>query len=138
MTSRPSEMVFPLPDGEAGFSLIEALVALLVLGIGAAGLVRAAEAHVDSIRSLERRAAAQFVAQNRLAELSLPGASVGVPVTVEMLGERWNVAVNESATDDPDLVKVAVMVSDGPDKSPLVTLDGFRDKGTTTVGGIGR
>ena len=122
---------------DAGFSLIEALVALLVLAIGAAGLVRAAEAHVDSIRSLERRAAAQLVAQNRLAELALPGAQAG-PATVEMLGQRWNVAVNESGTDDPDLARLSVAVSGIGDKAPLVTLDGFRDKGSTTTGGYGR
>lgn len=117
--------------GDEGFSLIEALVALLVLAIGAAGLVRAAEAHVDSIRSLERRAAAQLVAQNRLAELALPGAPAG-PSRVEMLGQRWAVAVTESATDDPDLAKVRVAVSGDGEKTPIVTLDGFRDRGTTT------
>ncbi|ATE63532.1 type II secretion system minor pseudopilin GspI [Rhizorhabdus dicambivorans] len=117
--------------GQEGFSLIEALVALLVLAIAAAGLVRAAEAHVDSIRGLERRAAAQLVAQNRLAELALPGARAG-PSVVEMLGQRWNVVVSESATDDPDLAKVQVAVSDVGGRAPLVTLDGFRDKGTTT------
>ena len=119
-------------SSEQGFSLIEALVALLVIAIAAAGLVRAAEAHVDSIRGLERRAGAQLVAQNKLAELGLPGASNSAPSTVEMLGQGWNVAVKETTTDDPDLVKVAVSVSDGPDKTPLITLDGFRDLGTTT------
>jgi general secretion pathway protein I len=122
MTPHPSEQ---------GFSLIEALVALLVLAIAAAGLVRAAEAHVDSIRSLELRAAAQLVAQNRLAELGLPGGDTAAS-TVEMLGQRWAVSVKESGTDDPDLAKVAVMVADASGKDPLITLDGFRDKGTTT------
>lgn len=129
--------MMPRPS-EQGFSLMEALVALFVLAIGAAGLVRAAEAHVDSIRGLERRAAAQLVAQNRLAEIGLPDASASGPSTVEMLGQRWNVAVSETGTDDPDLVKVAVSVSDGPDRTPLITLDGFRDKGTTTVAGAVR
>ncbi|WP_016747322.1 type II secretion system minor pseudopilin GspI [Rhizorhabdus wittichii] len=120
--------------GEAGFSLIEALVALLVLAIAAAGLVRAAEAHVDSIRGLERRAAAQLVAQNRLAELAVPGLPAG-PAQVEMLGQRWSVAVRENATDDPDMAKLSVAVADARDPaSPLVTLDGFRDRGTTTGG----
>ena len=57
--------------GEDGFSLIEALVALLILGVTTAGLIRAAEAHVDSIRGMERRAAAQWVAENRLVEARL-------------------------------------------------------------------
>lgn len=122
--------MMPRPS-EQGFSLIEALVALLVLAIAAAGLVRAAEAHVDSIRSLERRAAAQLVAQNRLAELGLAGADTASS-TVDMLGQRWNVSVEEAATDDPDLARVAVMVSDVAGKDPLVTLHGFRDKGTTS------
>jgi len=122
MTPRP---------GERGFSLIEALVALLVLAIAAAGLVRAAEAHVDSTRGLERRAAAEFVAQNRLAELGLPGAPPQ-PATVEMLGQRWTVAVSEARTGDPDLAKVAISVSAASDREPLVTLEGFRDKGSTS------
>jgi len=123
----------PARIDEAGFSLIEALVALLVLAIAAAGLVRAAEAHVDSIRGLERRAAAQLVAQNRLAELSLPGAPAG-PATVEMLGQRWTVAVKESGTDDPDLARIEVAVAGEGERAPLVTLDGFRDRGTTSTG----
>lgn len=121
----------PAP-AEQGFSLIEALVALLVLAIAAAGLVRAAEAHVDSIRGLERRAAAQLVAQNRLAELSVPGLAEGPP-QVDMLGQRWAVSVRQDATDDPDLARLSVAVADARDPAtPLVTLDGFRDKGTTT------
>lgn len=122
---------------DAGFSLIEALVALLVLAIGAAGLVRAAEAHVDSIRGLERRAAAQLVAQNRLAELTLPGVPA-VADTVDMLGQRWAVTVRETATDDPDLARLSVAVAAVGETAPLVTLDGFRDRGSTTTGGYGR
>lgn len=115
---------------EQGFSLIEALVALLVLAIASAGLIRAAEAHVDSIRSLERRAAAQLVAENRLVELALPGTPP-MSGNVEMLGERWAVRSTEAATDDPDLRKVTVSVLAEGETSPLVSLDGFRDAGRT-------
>lgn len=118
-------------SSEQGFTLIEALVALLILAIAATGLVRAAEAHVDSIRGVERRAAAQLVAQNRLAEIAIgdPGAG-GAPI--EMMGQRWTVATTEKATDDPDLHKVTVAVTAEKDSAPLVTIDGFRDLGTTT------
>ena len=56
-------------DGEQGFSLIEALVALAVLAIATVGLMRTVQTHIDSTRGLERRAAAMWVAENRLAEL---------------------------------------------------------------------
>ncbi|PTQ09849.1 type II secretion system protein GspI [Sphingomonas oleivorans] len=116
---------------EEGFSLVEALVALLILAIATVGLVRAAEAHIDSIRGLERRAAALWVAENRLVELGLPGAAAQNG-EVEMLGRKWQVVATRSGTDDPDLGAVSVAVSLPGESSPVVTLDGFVDAGSTT------
>jgi len=120
-----------VPGSQEGFTLIEALVALLVLAIAATGLVRAAEAHVDSIRNVERRAAAELVAQNRLNEIAL-GDPAARRSPVAMLGEAWVVSTSETATADPDLRKVVVSVSGANDAAPLVSLDGFRDMGGTT------
>ena len=116
---------------EQGFSLIEALVALLVLAIAAVGLVRASEAHVDSIRGLERRAAAMWVAENRLAELALPGHPA-LPARTEMLGETWHVIATERPTADPDLRAVTISVAAREERAPLAILDGFVDVGTMT------
>jgi general secretion pathway protein I len=111
---------------ENGFSLVEALVALLVLGIAAAGLIRATEAHVDSVRALERRTAAAQVAQNRLAELRLSGpAQPARQQVVDMLGAQWVVTERRKATSDPDLVAVTVDVRDRDETSSLATLEGF-------------
>jgi type II secretion system protein I len=70
-----------MPDArcDSGFSrhLIEAMVealALSVLAIATVGLMRTVESHIDSTRGLERRAAAMWVAENRLAELELDPA----------------------------------------------------------------
>ena len=109
-----------------GFSLIEALVALAVLAIAAVGLTRAVESHVDSTRALERRAAAMWVAENRLAELQI-GARAAGPAEVEMLGQRWRVAVGETRTDDPEIVRVRITVSPLAEATPLASLDGFVD-----------
>ena len=111
---------------EGGFSLIEALVALAVLAIAAVGLMRTVEAHIDSTRGLERRAAAMWVAENRLAELELDSRAVG-PGEVEMLGQRWRVAAERNATDDPDIVQVRVTVQGSGETAPLASLDGFVD-----------
>jgi general secretion pathway protein I len=114
-------------DGGAqgGFSLIEALVALAVLAIAAVGLMRTVEAHIDSTRGLERRAVAMWVAENRLAELELD-ARAGAS-EVDMLGQRWRVAVARKATDDPEIVQVRITVQGSGETAPLASLDGFVD-----------
>jgi general secretion pathway protein I len=111
-------------SGEAGFSLIEALVALAVLAIATVGLMRTVESHIDSTRGVERRTAAMWVAENRLAELEtrMPGAD-----QVEMLGERWRIAVTRRGTDDPEIQRVRIEVFPARETTPLASLDGFVD-----------
>lgn len=117
------------PRGEDGFTLIEAMVALVILGIAATGIIRAAEAHVDGLHALERRAAAGWVAENALAE-----AALGVPTAPDqtMLGFRWSVRTSLGSSADRDLQQVTVHVSAAGEESPLVTMRGFVDRGTTT------
>lgn len=109
---------------EEGFSLIEALVALAVLAIATVGLMRAVESHIDSTRGLERRTAAMWVAENRLAELEarIPGAD-----QIEMLGETWKVVTTRQRTDDPEIERVRIAVTSANDNSTLASLDGFVD-----------
>lgn len=111
---------------EDGFSLIEALVALAVLAIATVGLMRAVESHIDSTRGLERRAAAMWVAENRLAELEL-GGQAGKAAEVDMLGRRWRVQVTQTPTEDAEIIKLRIAVFEGAERAPLASLDGFVD-----------
>ena len=96
---------------EAGFSLIEALVALAILAVSAISLLAAAQGHVTRIEGLESRVLEQFVAENRLAELELGIAGDDAPAT--MLGREFRVTTTRSETEDPDLERIDVAVSDG-------------------------
>jgi general secretion pathway protein I len=111
--------------GEGGFSLIEALVALAVLAIATVGLMRTVESHIDSTRGVERRTAAMWVAENRLAELEtrMPASAD----QVEMLGEQWRIAVTRRGTDDPEIQRVRIQVFAVRETTPLASLDGFVD-----------
>jgi general secretion pathway protein I len=111
---------------EDGFSLIEAMVALAVLAIAAVGLTRAVESHIDSTRGLERRAIAMWVAENRMAEITVRDPAIAES-QVEMLGQNWRIAVDEQRTDDPDIHKLRITVFQGTDRAPLASLDGFVD-----------
>ncbi len=115
-------------EQEGGFTLIETLVALLVLAIATVGLIRTTEAHIDTTRATERRMAALWVAENRLTELGIGPDAIG-PQDVEMLGTRWRVETRRQGTDDPALDRVTVEVIAAGDTRPLATLDGFVDNG---------
>lgn len=113
-----------------GFSLVEALVALLVLSIATLGLARATQSHVDLISGLQSRAAAQWVAENRLAELAVePVVRDGDERSVEMLGQTFRVRVQFRATDDPELSRADVSVSKPGASTSIVNLTGFVDTG---------
>ena len=53
--------------GDAGFSLVESLVALAVLAIASTALLVASQGYVRRIVGLEDRALAQIAAENALA-----------------------------------------------------------------------
>lgn len=120
--------------GRRGFTLVEALVALTVLAVASAGLIRATEAHVDQVRGLQIRTIAQWVAENRLVEIQV-GQAVPVERTdrVDMLGRSWDVAVGLGASEDPDLAAVTVAVSPAGASRSSVVLTGFVDTGKSAA-----
>ena len=65
-----------------------------------------------------------WVAENRLAEME---AGLGGEAQVEMLGERWRIAVDKRGTDDPEITRVRINVFPLTEKTPLASLDGFVD-----------
>lgn len=95
-----------------------------MLAIATVGLMRTVESHIDSTRGMERRAAAMWAAENRLAELEagIPGSD-----QVDMLGQQWRVAVERRGTDDPEIARVRIAVTAANEKAPLASLDGFVD-----------
>lgn len=111
---------------DAGFTLIEALVAMAVLAAGALGLLTAVERHSALARGLGDRTIARWAAENRLAEISLGLAGPGAET---LLGVDWRVAATVTATNDPDLARVDVTAGDaahGAD-ARLTQLIGFVD-----------
>jgi len=110
---------------EAGFTLLEVLVALAVLAVGAVSLLTATQTHVSRISDIESRTVARWVADNRLAALRI---GVPQPDVVDMLGRQWGVVVSRLETEDPDLQRVEIAVALSPNNRDLFKLTGFIDK----------
>lgn len=95
---------------DAGFSLVESLVALAVLATASASLLVAAQGYVRRIVGLEDRALAQIAAENALAELQLGFSPETEPAA--LLGRRFGVEAHAAPTADPDLRQVEIVVTD--------------------------
>lgn len=113
---------------DAGFTLIESLVALVILAFASISILAATEAHVARIGGLERRAVAQWAAENRLAEIELGLAEDDAPAT--LLGHELTIAVSRTATPDPDLTRVDLAVTEPGSGAVFSGFVGFVDSGS--------
>ena len=114
-------------SAEAGFTLIETLVALAVLATSSVALLGATEAHIARIADLESRAAAQWAAENMLAELTLGQMPPEAPEP--MLGISFVMAATNTGTGDPDLDRVDITAAEASNGQIYARLTGFLDMG---------
>jgi general secretion pathway protein I len=126
--SRPRSRVGKVPVGErvavCGFTLVEVLVALAVVAVTLAAGLRAAGALVDGSQRLADVTAAQWCAENQLAELRLtrqfPGVGDG-DFACEMLGRTYAGTLRTRPTPNPNFRRVDAIVRDDAQR-PLVTV----------------
>lgn len=112
---------------DAGFTLIETLVALAVLAISSVALLGATEAHIARIADLESRAAAQWAAENLLAELALGQSPTEAPDPI--LGIGFVLTSSKTATADPDLARIDITATEASNGRVYARLTGFLDVG---------
>lgn len=101
-----------------GFTLIEVMVALSVFSLAALAALQAASGHLTGLSALQDKTFAQYVASNRLAELSLEKQW---PLEDKRSGQQeqagvtwyWQQQVVETVT--PNVVAVTVKVMKNED-----------------------
>ncbi|MFC4729612.1 type II secretion system minor pseudopilin GspI [Coralloluteibacterium thermophilus] len=111
-----------------GFSLLEVLVALLVLALAMAALVRTAAGAAAQLADRRERVIAQWVASNAISEVRL---APGLPARGIRSGEarmagrdwRWRMTVADTALPGVRRLDVAVTADDGT--APVLVLTGF-------------
>ncbi len=97
----------------AGFTLLEVLVALVILALALGALIKTAGDHALLLANLETRTQAFLVAENQLRRLQAsklwPEASEQSDV-LEQGGRRWQWQARFESTPDPDLKRVLIDV----------------------------
>ena len=112
----------------SGFTLLEVLVALVIVAVAVAALARAGSQAIDGQYQAEQRTLALWVADNVLAEMRLdPPGSSGRRQGVSTMGDRdwhWQALIQPAPGDAMLRVDVAVY-SDSSRDVPILTHTGF-------------
>ncbi len=117
-------------DTDAGFSLVEGLVALAVFAMAGVGLVQLQTYSISTLRRTEAHALATMQAQNILVRslASTADPEIGQTSGEEVLAGRtfaWRRLV--APTSDPGIVRVTVQVDQaGVAGAAPVSIDAFR------------
>jgi general secretion pathway protein I len=110
---------------ERGMTLIEVLVALVIVTIALAAAIRSVNVGVENTDYLKQRNIAQWVAMNHASELQLQLAATKTngQYETEMAGQTWQVQSKASATADSEILRVEIHVKKDRDaESSLASL----------------
>lgn len=97
-----------------GFTLLEVLIALLVLGIALAALVRTGQVSAETVTQLEQKSAAYHVADQTLMSLyQTNGLTTGMHQGEQLFnGQKWYWMAEVENTENPRIAKITLKVSD--------------------------
>ena len=120
----PCDLAVQRRRAEAGFTLIEVLVALAIVAISLGAGLRAAGVLTDNAQRLADVVAAQWCAENQLTGLRISRSFPGVgdaDFACEQLGRSYPGKLLTRPTHNPSFRRVDAVVNDAEGR-PLLTL----------------
>lgn len=129
----------PSPDRARGFTLIEVVVALAIVGVGMFAVFKTIGDTANNVSFLRDRTIAAWIADNRITEIRLTGQMPSVDETegdVEMADRRWHWVAKVSQTQVDGLRRIDVSVRREGDAagSSILSLAGFVGGTATSTG----
>jgi general secretion pathway protein I len=100
-----------------GFTLIEVLVALVIVALGMSAVLAALASAADATARLRDKSLAEWIALNQLAEvrltLNMPKDG-GSEADIDYAGRKWHWRQNVEKTEVPGLLRITVDVRQAP------------------------
>jgi general secretion pathway protein I len=121
-----------------GFTLIEVMVAMAIFGTAALAAVNAASSHLSSISQIQQKTFAQYVASNRLVELTLASQwpiEDNASGRVQLAEQDWQWQQQVVETVTPDVVAVTVSVSKPSQDGEIVALTRYMRRPDSSAAG---
>ncbi|MGQ0428597.1 MAG: type II secretion system minor pseudopilin GspI [Gammaproteobacteria bacterium] len=127
----------PGPERSRGFTLIEVVVALAIVGVGMFAVFKTIGDTANNVGYLRDRTIATWIADNRVTELRLSGQLPSIDETegeLEMAGRRWLwvAKVSQTPVEGMRRVDLSVRREGDAEGSSLASLAGF--VGATAAG----
>jgi general secretion pathway protein I len=120
-------MIHARRPGSRGFTLIEVLIAMLVVALGMGALMATLSASANAISRMRDKSFAQWIALNQISNVRLSGSQPGLGVTFgteEFAGAiwRWQQEITDPGSANMVRVEVRVTRQDQDDESASVEL----------------
>ena len=133
MIKIPSKKQCFSTKNQTGFTLLEVMVALLIVAISLGGAVKVIGNAAANSTRMSNKTFANWVALNQIAELRISKSwpKLGeVKGDAEMSGRKWAWSQQAIKTDDDNIRRIELSVWSEKDKksSPFVTVIGFLAK----------
>lgn len=114
----------------AGFTLIEVIVALVVISLGMLGVIQVVSQTASNSGYLRDKTIAHWIAMNRLTEVRLQKAAPKVDKSsdeVEMAGRhwKWTMNVTQTSVDTIRRIDISVRPEEAREGTSLASVSGF-------------
>jgi len=115
---------------KCGFTLVEVLVALVVVSLGMLAVIQAVTQTASNSTYMRDKTIAHWIAMNRVTQVRLEQQAPKVDETsdeVEMAGRkwRWTMEVTQTPVDTVRRIDITVRAADAPEDSSLAVVTGF-------------
>jgi general secretion pathway protein I len=113
-----------------GFTLIEVLVALVVVSLGMLAVIQTVSQTANNSTYMRDKTLAHWIAMNQLTQVRLEPNPPPVDKSsdeIEMAGRdwRWTMEVQQTAIETIRRIDIRVRLADAPETSSLVAVSGF-------------
>ncbi|WP_161966177.1 type II secretion system minor pseudopilin GspI [Steroidobacter cummioxidans] len=114
----------------SGFTLIEVLVALIVVGLGMLAVIQTVSQTANNTSYIREKTIAHWIAMNQLTKVRLEPNAPALDKSsdeVKMAGRdwRWTMEVKQTPVESIRRIEISVRPSEAPEKSSLAYISGF-------------